>query len=741
MWSSVSFRFFKAAYAWAGRAGLAVAACWLGWMVSGCVPEKTDLSALIPATGKYEVRIFRDEWGVPHIFGRRDADSAYGLAWAQCEDDWKNVADGVLLVRGEMASVYGRNYGKFDYLVHLFRIRETVAARYESDLSPELRAILEAYAEGITHYAATRGEMKPYLKLPVTGQDVVAGAAFKAPFFYSLHTELAKLFAHEGGVTISRKGMIAALSTPESPMAGRLALGSNAWAVGPARSADGYTRLAINSHQPWTGPVAWYEAHVHSEEGWNMAGGTFPGGPLIFKGHDENKGWSHTINRPDLSDIYDLEINPDNPNQYKFDGEWRDFERSKARITVKLWGSISWTVKRELLWSVHGPALRTPTGVYALRFAGYGEIGQLEQWYRMNKARNLDEFLAAMRLNTLTSLNTLYADRAGNIYYAYNGRFPQRKEGLDWSQHLPGNTSETLWQGILPFDKVPQVLNPPSGFIQSCNNSPYYTTVGEGNPKPEDFSPTMGIETLMTNRAWRALALYGGDDHITREEFYAYKYDKTYDARSNMADEIDKLLKAPIPDEPLLKEGVALLRGWDRTTGKDNRAAALAVLVGEDHPDRSAWGGDPYDPVKVLREATSLLMKHFKRLDVPWQEVMRLRRGGVDLGLGGGPDCLRALDPMLDADGRFKAINGDCYFMMVEWDPSGKVRSEAIHQFGAASTDEASPHYADQAPLFAEERMRPTLWTEEEIRAHLQREYRPGEIEEPWYAAPAAEKK
>lgn len=709
----------------AALAVLALAGCPLSSQES---PEKYR-----PVAGKYDVRILRDTWGVPHVFGKRDADTVYGLAWAHCEDDWANIEDGVLLARGQLASARGREYAKFDYLVALFQVRKSVEAQYETALSAEVRALVEAYAEGVTHFASAHRDKMPHVALPVTGKEVVAGAAFKAPFFYGLQNDLGRLLAQEGGVPISPKGLIAALPAPDVPWTGYESMGSNAWAVAPSRSADGFTRLAINSHQPWTGPVAWYEAHLHSEEGWDMIGGTFPGAPFIFKGHDQNKGWCHTINRPDLVDVYDLEINHANPNQYKLDGEWRDLERATARIKVRLWGAISWTFKRELLWSVHGPAIRTPGGVCAIRFAGYGEIAQLEQWYRMNKARNLDEFMAAMRLHTLASLNTLYADRAGNLYYAYNARFPVRKAGYDWSQRLPGNTSDTLWQSTLPFDRVPQVLNPASGFVQSCNNSPYHTTVGKGNPVPQDFDPALGVETRMTNRALRALAIYGGDESITRDEFYAYKYDKTYDEQAAVSQFVQALIEKPVPDEPLLKQAVELLRDWDRGTDQDNPAAALAILAGENHPARNAWGGDPFDPVKVLRKAAEILMEKHGRLDVPWREMMRLRRGAVDLGLGGGPDCLRAIDPVLDKDGRFKAVNGDCYYLMVEWDREGRVRSEALHQFGSASIDPESPHYADQAPLFAAERMRPTWLTEEDIRAHLEKEYRPGEGGDPWY--------
>lgn len=722
---------------------IAVLACIAGVYVLGLeVSAAEDLRTFLPTPGTYDVCILRDTWGIPHIFGKRDADAAYGLGFVQSEDDWVNMEDAILAARGQWSSVRRYAFAKFDYLFHLFRVREFVDAQYETELSPEFRAVIEAYADGITHFAALHREKMPHLALPVTGRDIVAGAVFKSPFFYDLQEDLEQLFNTNRTVPISRKGLIGSLSPGRDPLvpggaAGdldRRMLGSNAWAVGPARSADGATRLAINSHMPWSGPVAFYEAHVHSDEGWDMTGSTFPAGGMIFMGHDENKGWCHTISRPDLADIYVLEMNPANPNQYKFDGVWRDLERAEIPVRVRLWGRITWTFHREALWSVHGPAVRRPDGVYAIRFAGYGEVRQLEQWYRMNKARNVDEFRDALRMLALPSLNTLYADKNGNLFYAYTGRFPVRAEGYDWAKCVPGNTSATLWTEVYPFDALPQVLNPPSAFIQSCNSTPFHTTVGEGNPRPADFPASMGIETHLTNRSRRALELYGGDASITRDEFYSYKYDKTYADDAKIVQFLDKLFAHGVPDEAPLPEALELLKSWDRTTTKDNPAAALAVLVGEPHSRRQEWGGVPFNPVNVLREAVKVLLENHGRLNVPWQEMMRLRRGTLDLGLGGGPDCLRAVDPELDEDGRFRGINGDCYVLLVEWDRDGLVRSQAVHQFGSAAAAEHSPHFADQAPLFAAEQMRPTWLTETDIREHLKREYRPGEIGDPWYA-------
>lgn len=672
----------------------------------------------------HDVRILRDKWGVPHIFGKTDADAAFGLGFAQCEDNWPGVQGAILVARGATSSAAGAAYVNFDYLFRLFRVRDFVDAKYETDLSPDVRAVIEAYAAGVTCFAALHPDKMPAAALPVTGKDIVAGTTFKCPFFYLLERDLAVFFAKAKDVPVSGATMLSSRKTQDDEV-----VGSNAWAVAPSRSADGATRLCLNSHLPWNGATTLIEAHVHSEQGWNMIGCMLAGAPFPSWGHDENKGWCHTINKPDLADIYALEVNPDNPNQYRFDGAWRDLERDTARIPVRNErGEVS-EAAYELLWSVQGPVVRREDGLFALRFAGYGEVRQLEQWYRMNKARNFDEFQDALRLLALSSLNTVYADKAGNILCVYGAQIPVRAEGYDWAGTVPGNTSATLWSEVYPFEKLPQVANPKSGFVQNCNCTPFRTTVGGENPAPDAFPKSMGLEGHETNRSRRALELYGGDESITRDEFYRYKYDKTYTPKSDVAAYVDKLLETKMPEEPLLQEAVRLLKNWDRTTEKDNRAAALALLVGWPHVQRNAWAGNPPSPVNVLRQAATILMQHFARLDVPLQEALRLRHGGADLGLGGGPDCLRAIYSEVSGDGRLAANAGDCYYQMVEWGKNGALRSEAVHQFGTAVADEGSPHYTDQAALFAAEQMRPVLLDERDIRQYLEREYRPGEGE------------
>lgn len=684
--------------------------------------------AFIPAPGTYDVQILRDVWGVPHVFGKTDADAAYGLAYAHCEDDAENMEDAILVARSRIASKHGQEQAKFDYIGQLFRVRQFVEEKYDREVPADVRAVAEAYAAGVTHYAALHPDKMPYVTLPVTGKDLVAGFTLKSPFFYELQKHLEAILSPAPAGTKT-----AALVPTENPYTDGRAIGSNAFAVAPSRSSDGATRIAINSHQPWDGQVAWYEAHIHSEQGWNMAGGTFPGAPLILSGHDENKGWAHTVNRPDLSDTYELEMNPANPNQYKFDGQWRELEADDARITVRLWRGFHWTVKREILWCVYGPALRMDRGIFAIRFAGLGDVGAMEQWFRMNKATNLAEFQAAMALQGVPSFNTIYADKSGNLYYAYNGKFPDRNPDYDWQGILPGNTSATLWTAFLPFNRVPQIVNPPSGMLQSCNTSPFQTTVGEGNPRPEDFPAWMGVETVMNNRATRARALYGGDDSITPAEFRQYKFDKYYALDAAVGQRWQEYAALPTPADPLLRQGLALVQAWDLQTNAENRNAPLGVLACQPRMMKDKTPIDP-DPMVRLKKGVDTMMARYGRLDVPWGETIRLRRGDQDLPLGGATDCLRALEGALQPDNRIRADYGDGFFMFVEWDAAGKLHAESIHQYGAASTDPASPHYADQAPLFASEQMKPVWLDEATIRQHLARTYRPGDFTGPWYA-------
>lgn len=677
-------------------------------------PAAPARASLLARGDRYHARIQRDHFGVPHISGPTDPDVAFGFGFAQSEDDFSTLQDVVLTTRGQLASVKGSDGAATDYLVRLLKVRETVATRYDTVIPAQTRAVLEAYADGINYYGALHPEKVLPGVLPITGRDIVEGSVFRTPFFFGLDRVIKKLVE-----PAPPKSQVAVNETR--------GIGSNGVAVAAPRSADGATRLLVNSHQPYAGPVSWYEAVLESGQGWHVAGGFFPGTPFMLHGHNAHLGWANTVNEPNLSTVYRLVVNPRNPDQYRLDGRWKNFEKGDAAIRVKLWGPLIWTFHRPLLWSVHGPVIQTDRGTFAIRYAGMGEVRQTLQFHRLNKARNRDEWLAAMKLQALPNINYIYADEKGNIGYVYNGLFPVRAEGRDWTRIQPGDRSDLIWHGYLPFERVPQIWNPKSGYVYNSNNTPFEATGAEDALKPADFSPTMGIQTDMTNRAYRAQEMFGADPAITASAFRAYKFDLAYSARSDMARMIADLVKVDPRGDKDFAAAQALLKSWDRRTDIGNRTAALAVLM-KMETDRPENHGN-VTPADALRHAIKTLKTHFGRIDPQWGQVNRIRRGTVDLPIDGGPDIYRAVHAAPQGDGTLTAELGDTFIMFVTWDKAGRLASQSIHQFGSATLDPRSPHYADQTPLFVAMKTKPVLFTRSQLAGHVEADYRPGDRE------------
>jgi penicillin amidase/acyl-homoserine-lactone acylase len=671
-------------------------------------PPAPDPKVLLARAATHHARIRRDEFGVPHITGATDADVAFGLAWAHAEDDFATIQDVTLATRGTLATEQGPKGAVTDYIVRLLRVWPTVDARYEKDLPADLKQVLEAYADGINAYGARHPEKVAPGLLPVTGRDIAAGFVFKTPFFYGLDNTLRQVNEPTNG----------------KPM---LPVGSNGVAVAASRSSEGATRLLVNSHQPYTGPVAWYEAVLESGQGWHVAGGFFPGSPFMLHGHNAHLGWANTVNDPDLTDVYRLTLNPANANQYRLDSRWKDFEKTDAAIRVKLLGPLYWTVHKEVLWSAQGPVLQTDHGVFAIRFAGMGEVRQALQYYRLDKARNLAEWKAAMALQALPSINYLYADEAGNIGYVYNGLFPVREvANVDWKGVLPGDRSDLIWTRYLPFERVPQIWNPKSGYVFNSNNTPFAATDRADALKPADFPASMGLQTNMTNRAYRAQETFGADTHISAEAFRRYKFDIAYSDRSDVAKVVAMVLALDPRGDPDIKAAQDLLRGWDRRTDVASRGAALGIAVAQ--PIAEAWADKKPAPDlrATLAKAIVDLKRHFGRIDPQWGQVNRIIRGKVDLAIDGGPDTYRAVYGAPQPDGRLKAQGGDTLIMFVTWDKAGRLSSESIHQFGSATLDAASPHYADQTPLFVAMKTKPVRFNEADLVGHVEADYPAG---------------
>jgi acyl-homoserine-lactone acylase len=654
-----------------------------------------------PAATPYKARIVRDPFGVPHIFGRTDPDVAFGLAWAHAQDDFPTLQITIAGTRGRAAAIGGQDYAPLDYILALTDARAVTRRRY-AELPADTRALVEAYAAGLNAYAAQHPEEVALRRLfPVNGEDVVTGFVQRAPLFYGLDRVLTPLV----------EGRLPPRDAEPEPGSGAEpppARGSNAFAIAPARSGDGFTRLFSNSHQPWTGPVAWWEVVVHSGQGWDFAGALFPGMPFPALGHNRTLGWTNTVNRPDLVDTYRLTLNPAG-DSYLYDGSWRPLESRRIWLRVKF-GPFTIPVPRTVQRSVHGFVISTAQGTFALRYAGFGEVEQVDQYYRLNRARNLAEWMEAMGRQAIPGTNFVYADAQGHIAYIYNAKFPARTPGFDWRGILPGDTSKAVWTGYVPFSAYPSYVDPRAGWVANANNKPFIATDRAENLREADFAPELGIERFMTNRAHRFDELLQGEGAIPLDRLLQVKFDKGYSRNSWAGAWMAQLLAVPANGDGDITITQNLLRSWDWTLDGAGSADALAALaLGEGA--RKAYRGAPLpDPRAALQDIHGFLMQHWKCLDPPLADLQRVRRGTADVGTTGGPDALRAFYWEREPDGRLRGNNGDSFIMLVEWSPDGRVRSRSIQPFGAAIERPQSPHHADQAPLFARQQWKDVLF-------------------------------
>ena len=685
-------------------------------------PSAVELSKLADT---YQAEIVRDQWGVPHIRGKTDADASFALAFAHAEDDYQTIQTTVAAGRGVLASYRGADAAPTDYIVSLMDIWGTINRRYESEVPSDVKAIAEAYAAGMNLYASQNPEQTWRGLAPFTAEDVVAGFIFKTPFFYGFDQVLLDLFdeTRESSLSFANTSQ-QAWTVTDAP---RIELGSNAMAISAVRSNDNKTRLLINSHQPLTGPVAWYEAHMMSDEGMDITGGLFPGTPVVLHGFNKDLGWANTVNHLDLSDVYVLTRNPDNPNQYKLDGEWREFERSEVTIDVKLWGPFRFPAKRTVLRSQHGPVVESNGNTYAVRYAGIDEVRQLEQYYRLNKTSSLKEFLTVMSMNALPSINYIYADKDSNIGFIHNAQYPQRVDSVDWSKDLPGDDSSLIWHKYRPFSQVPKLINPQSGLVFNANNTPFVATDGTDNLNADDFPNSMGLAKNMTNRALRLTELNDGKSLLSKADILRQKFDDQYSEQSDYLKIIDKVLALKLVNDEELTNAQQHIRAWDRRTNIDNKHAALAVKLlskivrsktPEDHSDARL--------TQELRWASGYLMALFGSIDVPWGDVSRLVRGDKSMALNGGPDILRAVYAIgFEDDEQPYATNGDSWMALVEWDQFGQQKAQVVNQFGSTVEDQESPHYADQMPLFVNQQWRQIEPDMAKIRKKATRIYSP----------------
>ena len=664
-----------------------------------------------------KIDIVRDKWGVPHIFAATDREVAYGFGWASCEDDFKTLQDQLLPIRGLAGLVYGKKGAIMDVGVHLLQVEEIVEARYDQDISPDFKAYLDAFCAGVNTYAKLHPKEVLHKKLfPVSGKEVIKAYVVGTALMSGVQRDLNNLL----------KGKIKTLPK-------MVGTGSNAFAIRSQKTADGKTYLAINAHQPLEGPNSWYEAHLHSNEGLNIHGATFVGAPVIHLGTNVHLGWAHTLNYPDFADIFQLEMHPEQKLHYKFDGQWEKLEPYFTKAQIKLLGFLKIGAKQKFYRSKYGVTIENEKGFFSLRIPANKDIRAAEQWYRMNKANNFESFMAALQMQAIPCTNIVYADREDTIYYISNGLFPKRAKGYDWKGVVPGNTSKTLWREFYPIDSSAQVLNPPSGYVFNCNNTPFRSSAEADNPNPDLIPKSMGYQEihLINNRSVRFEALIAEQDKLSYEDFKRIKYDITYHTPLKSAPKLEPIFHLSPEKYPQLAVSLNLLSSWDRVADIDSEGASVFKLVldylNKNIKDRFSYlVGDELNEkmlVEALNYAQGHLQQYFGKLEVPLGELQRHRRGEVDLPVGGGRDVLAALTTTNEPDGRMRPRAGDSFIQLVRFSKNG-VEIETVNAYGASSKA-GSPHYTDQMEMYVKQELKTMTLNKEAILKNATKVYHP----------------
>ncbi|WNJ19147.1 penicillin acylase family protein [Pontibacter sp. G13] len=684
------------------------------WLLTPDARSQVDPESII---------IARDSFGVPHIFAQTDAEVAYGFAWATAEDDFRSVQLQLLAMRGRQGEVEGKAGAIADLAVQLLEIRETVSLKYEIDLSPEFRAVVESYCDGINAYAKAYPDQVLIEDIfPVNGKDLVGGYVLGLGLLSNIDGALGKLL----------NGKVA-----DDPVS--VIKGSNGIAVSRDRTADGFTYLAINSHQPLEGPLAWYEAHISSAEGWNMVGACFAGGASLFVGTNEHLGWTHTVNKPDFADIYLLEMHPEKKRTYRFDGAWYQLEKRKATTKVKVGpGKVPYSLT--YYRSIHGPVFKVDHQYYALRAPAMYEIKGAEQWFQMNKADSWESFRQALDIQGLPCFNVVYADMEDHIYYLSNGLFPYRNPGYDWSATVSGDTSATLWKAeYYPVDSLAQVLDPTSGYVFNTNNTPMNATGLGDNLKLGQLIPTMGYEQYDNNRSLRFQELMEDQGEIDWETFKRIKYDLSYHyplyvpTMTNL-EELFKLKPRDFPDHASLLQELYV---WDRKTDIQSTGATVFILTLHylyelmKKEGRNVTGNrlSKAEMLWAVKKAGKHMIKHFGTTAVPLGQFQRHIRGDKSLPMPGGPDILAAMYSKPYQKGAFKTFAGESYIQLVRFTPDGPI-IESVNAYGA-SADPESPHYDDQMELFTQGRTKPMTLDQEAVLNQALKVYHPHKLHIP----------
>jgi acyl-homoserine-lactone acylase len=692
-----------------------------------------------------QVEIIRTAHGVPHIRAENLRAAGYALAWLQSEDYGPRTAFNVLEARGQLAQLLGPGGGQRDNIESDFLalpLRNRTIQTYHL-LDQETRDVYDGFAAGLNRYIDLHSEeFPPHMPKDFSGYDVAAIDA-GGPSIRKARAFLAKINPSPSPTPFANPTSNEGPETNSDD-------GSNAWAFAPSRTKSGKAILLRNPHLAWS--AGYYEAHLTVPGVVDFYGDFRIGGPfIVVGGFNRNLGWSTTNNAQDLAEIYALEVDPQTTDHYLFDSASLPLTRELRTVTFKNGEGLA-TETREFWTTPLGPVIHRANGkIYIVKTGGDGEFRAGEQFLRMMRAASLAEWKEAMKIRARVTSNFTYADRAGNIYFIWNASLPllPHPTGGDATATL-ARTMRDVWTRYVPFEALPQVLNPRGGYIHNENDSPHFTNVrgpiDTSNAFPNFEKPDLSL------RGQLAIQLIGGDNKLSLDDVLRLKH--TY--RMLLADRVKTDLiaavksKAPTGD---IAAAIALLEHWDNTAAPESKGAALFELWWAEYsglrpPNRTplpdekrfakVWSvadplntprglADPARAVESFTWAVTETARRYGRWDVAWGDVHRVRRGSVDVPVGGCASslgCFRALGYSRDADGKLSANGGDGWIIAVEFDDVPRALS--VLAYGESNRRE-SPWFADQAEMFAKGEFKKVAFTASDVEAQAVGRYRPGE--------------
>ena len=667
----------------------------------------------IPVEPAEQTEILWDEWGVPHIYATNNDELFYSFGWAQMKSHANTILKLYANSRGRAAEYWGADHLVNDQMVHGMNFPALAVDWYDQQ-SPEFKGYIDAFVEGMNAYVAAHPDavQSTYQQvLPVENYDILKHAIF---VIYSRFV---------GGNDLQ--------AVPNWVLSHT---GSNTYAVGSSRSASGNAMLVMNPHLPWYDEWLFYEGHFNTPE-LNIYGATLVGLPTLGIAFNEHLGWSHTNNTIDNSDRYILKLN--DQGQYKVGDEWRNLSIRRASIKVK--SDDAMIIRDEVFYESpdHGPILgKSGDEAIAVRLPGLDRPYGIVQWWNMGKSKSLGEFKTALREVQIPFFNIMYADQEGNIFYMFNGQIPIRQQGGwdHWSGEVDGTDPLNIWQGIHPYEDLPKVENPASGWLQNANDPPWTSTFPM-ELDPEDYPPYVA-PVRMTFRPQRSARMLAEDESITFEELEEYKLSTRLEMADRMLDDLYDAIDAHGGDAA--KEAKSVLMNWDREANAESQGMALfynwAHAIG---PYRQSnydeqWSLDkarttpdglanPQAAVQALEAIVGQFKSRGVPLDIPWGQVYRIKYNDKDLpgnGADGSVGIFRVAwsEDGPAEDGRLYIDGGDTWQSIIEF--GDQVKARVLMSYGN-STQEGSPHYGDQLELFSRKEMRDCYFYKEDVLKHV----------------------